>query len=49
MLRTGDAIVMVSGGHAFRMMEDTVLYVIKQGPYNAEENKAQLETGERAP
>jgi hypothetical protein len=41
-LRTGDAIVMVSGGHAFRMLEETVLYLIKQGPYDAEGNKSEL-------
>lgn len=32
-LRTGDAILLVSGGHGFRMLEDTVLAEVKQGPY----------------
>ncbi len=29
----GDVILMVSGGHGFRMLEDTVFLEIKQGPY----------------
>ncbi len=33
MLETGDVLIMVAGGHGFRMMEDTVLLEIKQGPY----------------
>ena len=32
-LYTGDLILLVSGGHGFRCMEDTVLMEIKQGPY----------------
>lgn len=32
-LRTGDLIILVNGGHGFRMQEDTVLLEIKQGPY----------------
>ena len=32
-LRTGDAILLISGGHGFRMLEDTVFLEIKQGPY----------------
>jgi len=32
-LRTGDAILLLSGGHGFRMTEDTVLAEVKQGPY----------------
>jgi hypothetical protein len=30
----GDVMVMVAGGHGFRMLEDTVLLEIKQGPYH---------------
>ena len=29
----GDILVLVSGGHGFSMLEDTVLLEIKQGPY----------------
>ena len=32
-LDEGDVLVLVSGGHGFRMMKDTVLLEIKQGPY----------------
>jgi len=32
-LLPGDIMIMVSGGHGFRMQEDTVLLEIKQGPY----------------
>ena len=32
-LRVGDVVLMVGGGHGFRMLEDTVLLEIKQGPY----------------
>ena len=29
----GDILVLVSGGHGFEMLEDTILLEIKQGPY----------------
>ena len=32
-LRTGDVMLMVGGGHGFRMLEDTVFLEVKQGPY----------------
>jgi len=32
-LRTGDLMLMVGGGHGFRMLEDTVFLEVKQGPY----------------
>lgn len=32
-LCAGDLLLMVSGGHGFRMLEDTVLLEVKQGPY----------------
>jgi hypothetical protein len=32
-LRAGDIMLMVGGGHGFRMLEDTVFLEIKQGPY----------------
>ena len=38
-LSTGDIILMVSGGHGFRMFEDTVFLEIKQGPYPGVEEK----------
>lgn len=32
-LREGDVLLIVGGGHGFRMIEDTVLLEVKQGPY----------------
>ncbi len=32
-LRRGDVLVAVAGGHGFRVLEDTVLLEVKQGPY----------------
>lgn len=32
-LLTGDLVVLLGGGHGFRMLEDTVLLEVKQGPY----------------
>jgi len=32
-LRTGDILILVAGGHGFRILEDTVLLEVKQGPY----------------
>ena len=32
-LRMGDMLIAVAGGHGFRVLEDTVLLEIKQGPY----------------
>jgi hypothetical protein len=38
-LRTGDVMLMVGGGHGFRMLEDTVLLEVKQGPYTGIDEK----------
>ena len=32
-LRSGDVLILVAGGHGFRMLEDTVFLEVKQGPY----------------
>jgi hypothetical protein len=32
-LCAGDILILVAGGHGFRMLEDTVLLEVKQGPY----------------
>jgi len=32
-LHTGDMLIQVAGGHGFRVLEETVLLEIKQGPY----------------
>lgn len=38
-LAAGDIMLMVAGGHGFRMIEDTVLLEIKQGPYTGLQEK----------
>ncbi len=38
-LRPGDIMLMVGGGHGFRIVEDTVFLEIKQGPYTGEDEK----------
>lgn len=38
-LAEGDVMLMVSGGHGFRMLEDTILLEVKQGPYTGLEEK----------
>jgi hypothetical protein len=32
-LHVGDMLIAVAGGHGFRVLEDTVLLEVKQGPY----------------
>ena len=41
-LRAGDLMLVVEGGHGFRMLEDTTLLEIKQGPYTGEGEKEQF-------
>jgi len=38
-LHEGDILLMVDGGHGFRMLEDTVFLEIKQGPYTGLDDK----------
>lgn len=38
-LGTGDLMLLVDGGHGFRIQEDTVLVEVKQGPYTGVEEK----------
>ena len=38
-LRAGDIMLMVGGGHGFRMLEETVFLEVKQGPYTGLEEK----------
>ncbi len=42
-LKTGDVMVMVGGGHGFRMLEKTVLLEVKQGPYHGTDEKVYFE------
>jgi hypothetical protein len=41
-LRVGDVLIAVGGGHGFRVLEDTVLLEIKQGPYPGGAEKARF-------
>ncbi len=38
-LKAGDVMLMVGGGHGFRVLEDTVFLEVKQGPYLDTEEK----------
>jgi hypothetical protein len=38
-LHQGDIMLMVDGGHGFRMIEDTVFLEVKQGPYTGLDEK----------
>lgn len=38
-VREGDVIIFMAGGHGFRMVEDTVLLEVKQGPYVGTDEK----------
>lgn len=38
-LVAGDIVIMVSGGHGFAMLEDTVFLEVKQGPYTGIDEK----------
>ena len=42
-LFAGDAILLVSGGHGFEMLEPTEMIEVKQGPYTGEEDKRRFE------
>lgn len=38
-LKTGDIAYLISGGHGFRMIEDSKIFEVKQGPYSEQEDK----------
>ena len=42
-LAKGDVILLVSGGHDFEMLEDTIMIEVKQGPYAGIEDKEKFE------
>jgi mannose-6-phosphate isomerase-like protein (cupin superfamily) len=46
-LAEGDVILLVSGGHAFEMLENTVMIEVKQGPYAGDEDKERFDAGPR--
>lgn len=38
-LRQGDILLLIDGGHGFRILEDTIFVEIKQGPYTGLDEK----------
>lgn len=38
-LKTGDVILLVSGGHGFEMLEETEIIEVKQGPFLGDKDK----------
>jgi hypothetical protein len=42
-LAAGDLVVSLGGGHGFRMLEDTVLFEVKQGPYGGQAEKERFD------
>ena len=41
-LAEGDIVILVDGGHGFKMQEDTVLTEVKQGPYFGDDEKVKF-------
>lgn len=41
-LETGDVILLASGGHGFKMLEESEIYEVKQGPYCGEQDKSRF-------
>jgi mannose-6-phosphate isomerase-like protein (cupin superfamily) len=38
-LSTGDVILLIKGGHGFKVLEDLEMFEVKQGPYAGDEDK----------
>jgi len=41
-LKTGDVLLLVSGGHGFEMLEETEMIEVKQGPYMGDQDKVRF-------
>lgn len=41
-LKTGDVILLASGGHGFEFLEDTEMIEVKQGPYCSDQDKVRF-------
>ncbi len=41
-LQAGDVILLISGGHGFKVLEDLEMFEIKQGPYAGEMDKTRF-------
>ena len=44
-LGAGDVLFLCSGGHGFKMLEDTEIIEVKQGPYSGRENDKEVFDG----
>jgi hypothetical protein len=44
-LATGDWIILISGGHGLRMLEDSTIIEVKNGPYAGSEDKVRFSGG----
>lgn len=42
-LKTGDVILLASGGHGFEFLEETEMIEVKQGPYCSDRDKVRFE------
>ncbi len=38
-LESGDVILLIQGGHGFKVLEDVEMFEVKQGPYAGDEDK----------
>lgn len=38
-MKEGDIVLLLGGAHGFRMIEDTILFEVKQGPYAGDKDK----------
>ena len=41
-LKSGDVVLLASGGHGFTMLEETEMIEVKQGPYAGEQDKVRF-------
>ena len=46
-LGAGDVILLSKGGHGFEVLEDIVMYEVKQGPYSGDKDKTRFEVPPR--
>ena len=42
-VKTGDVVMLVAGGHGFEMLEPTEIIEVKQGPYSGGQDKTRFE------
>ena len=46
-IKTGDVILLASGGHGFTMLEQTEMIEVKQGPYSGDSDKTRFKGVEK--